>query len=441
MESLNPNKHGKGDGSTFLRSRDGRWCATLPLPSPDGKRRRVTRLANPNTEAGAKKALVALRRELASSGDIPTQSQTLASWMNVWFETIALKNVRPKTAATWRSMIEKHIIPAIGSVQLAKLMPSHVRHMAKTIEDKGLSSSTGLLAHRILGVALRDAVREGRTTRNVTELVDAPRKAAKTLAVLTPQDGLKVLHAVTGDPASNIPPDRLASRTWAAFLTGARQGELLGLELDRVGDDLNLSWQLQRLSWEHGCGEPTGHDDKGKPVYPCKRKRGTDCDKKKLTAPADWEHRHLTGGLYLSRPKSDAGWRIIPLVDPLRSIIEQRVHDAASEPNPFGLLWTADPKRDSHGELLPLDGMPVDPRWDNEKWHADLARAGVKDARLHDARHTTASLLRKAGVPIEVITKIMGHSSHAQSVEYMDFDREQLSDALKLASLTLMPAI
>jgi integrase len=351
------------------------------------------------TEKEAKKKLADLRKRLLLEGDLPTSSQTFASWLNVWFTTIALKKIRPKTAATYRTLIENHIIPTIGPVQLEKLTPAHIRRVAASIEAKGLSSTTAMQAHRIMAVALKYAEREGRVHKNVANLTDAPRRASKKLTVLTGVHGVKVLDAVR--------EDRLASRWAAALLTGARQGELLGLELDRVGDDLDLSWQLQRVTWEHGC------------KVPCGRKRAAECPDKKITFPPDWEHRHLTGGLYLSRPKSNAGWRVVPLVDPLRAIIELRAQTSRTEPNPHGLMWTALP-----------DGRPIDPSRDNAAWHAILARAGVPDARLHDARHTTASLLRKANVPIELITKIMGHSSYAQSREYMDVDREQLMEAL-----------
>lgn len=423
-----PNKHEKGEGSTYFRKSDQRWCATLPLPSPDGKRRRITRTAK--TETGAISELKKLRREREKTGDLSTKTQTLESWLNVWFTSIALKNVRPKTAATYRTLLERHIIPEIGKVRLDKLTPAHIRRVAERITttpkntkdpDAGyLSSTTAMQAYRILVVALKYAEREGRVTRNVAALTDAPRRASRSLVALSAADGVKVLQTVAGD--------RLGSRWAAALLTGARQGELLGLELDRVGEDLDLSWQLQRISWEHGC------------KVPCGRKRGTDCPDRKIVSPADWEHRYLTGGLYLSRPKSSAGWRVIPLVDPLRSIIERRIAASLTEPNPYGLLWTADPKTDNrrHTGVLPLDGSPIDPSWDNHAWHAVLKRAGVPDARLHDARHTTASLLGRAGVPIEIITKILGHSTYAMSREYMDVDRGQLVDALKRMSTLVL---
>jgi integrase len=350
--------------------------------------------------------------------------------MRHWFDDIHSKRVRPKTIATHRGIIDNHIVPAIGSARLDKLEPAHVRRMHTAIISKGLSSTTALQAHRVLGTALRDAEREGRVTRNVTTLVDAPRRARTNLAVLDLDDGIRILQEAAR------PGDRMGSRWATALLTGARQGEVIGLEIDRVGEHLDLSWQLQRLTWSHGCN-PT---DSRRPT--CSWKRGTDCPERRLDAPVDWEHRHLTGGLWLSRPKSAAGWRVIPLVDPLREIIERRVHLATSEPNPHGLVWTANPKRTPQGDVLALDGCPIDPGYDNRAWHQLLERAGVHDARLHDARHTTVDLLYEAEVPEAVITEIVGHSTIGMSRRYRSRGNQRaLRDALTKMSALLSPGV
>jgi len=225
----------------------------------------------------------------------------------------------------------------------------------------------------------------------------------------------------------------MGSRWAAALLTGARQGELLGLELDRVTDRLDLSWQLQRLTWSHGCSPRDPETAR------CGRTRGTDCPDRFLRAPEDHEHRHLTGGLWLSRPKSRAGWRDIPLVEPLRSIIERRLAVSAQEPNPHGLLWTAERKKDPYvEELRPLDGSPIDPAKDNYAWHRLLAAAGVRDARLHDARHTTADLLLEAGVSEPVIMEILGQSTLSVMRGYLSRGNHALlGDALSKVSALL----
>lgn len=358
------------------------------------------------------------RRDLAAalSAVDDSEPELLKDWIRFWFAHIHSKKIAPKTIASYRTSVEQHIIPVIGHVRIDRLTPQHVRDVELEIRAKGLGGSTAQSAHRVLSLALRDAVRDGLISRNVAALVDQPKKKPPTMTVLNAADGIRLLETVQHD--------RLGSRIAAALLTGARQGELLGLELDRVTDELDLSWQLKRFSWSHGCNP-------SKPWEPaCRARRGGSCPKRRLDAPEDQEFRHLTGGLWLSRPKSAAGWRVIPLVEPLRSIIERRMQAAAQEPNPHGLLWTAE----RNGWTGELEGSPIDPRNDNRAWHEALARADVPDAMLHSARHTAVDLLYSAGVDEVTIAEIVGHSTHLMSRKYRTRgNRDTLRDALSRA--------
>ena len=63
-------------------------------------------------------------------------------------------------------------------------------------------------------------------------------------------------------------------------------------------------------------------------------------------------------------------------------------------------------------------GKPVDSRDDWEDWHALLKEAGVRAARVHDARHTAATLLLEQGIGIRVVQQILGHSQLSQTERY-----------------------
>jgi integrase len=397
---------GKGEGSIFKDGR-GLWTATIELPaSPSGDRRRKT--IRRKSKLALMAELKSWRARFDKEGDLPTRSTTLEAWMSEWFETVAQHNVRPKTAMAYKSIIKHHIIPSIGSKSLDKLTAADVRAMTNGIVEKGLSGNTALQAHRILAVALKQAVIDGRAARNATENAKAPRRPRKELQALTVEEGIRVLHAAASDPLGSL---------WAAvLLTGARQGELLGLELDRVSDYIDVSWQMQRLTWQHGCNSECGW------------KRGHDCPKRRLVTPVDWEHRPLKGGLWLSRPKSHSGWRIIPLVEPLASILRRHLAATADQPNPHGLVW-------HHA-----DGSPIDPKHQSKAWHALLKSAGVPDVRLHDGRHTTVDMLYEAGVPEDVIAEIVGHSTRAQTRSYKARgNQKRLTEAMHQLSAMFTP--
>lgn len=378
-----------GDGALFRVPADTtkplkHWQATVELPpGPNGERRR--RFYRNKSKTALNTILKTALKELAENGDLPTRDMRVTDWVNEWFRDIATPKIRPKTANTYRGLIDREIIPAIGQIRLSKLTPSDVRRMGTGIVDRGLSPTTAAQVHRILAVALKYAEREGKVTRNVATLTDAPRKATNIVTALTVDEAEKVLRTAKQDPLFSL---------WAAvLLTGARQGELLGLEIERVTDSIEFSWQLQRIAWLHGCGDT------------CGRKRGSDCPERKITVPSDFETRYLQGGLWLTPPKTTAGFRVVPLVEPLASVLAAQI-ETCDYPNPHGLVWRTP------------SGAPIDPRDANHRWHELLKNAEVTDVRFHDGRHTTVDLLFDVGVPEDLIEEIVGHSSRHMTRAY-----------------------
>jgi len=426
----------RGEGS-IAQEASGLYVARVTLPpDPITGKRRVKKVTSMNEKEIVKK-LNALKRNLQDHGDLPTGSETVAKYMRYWHESV--NRSRPTTRAGYRSSIEQHIIPAIGKIKLDKLTTDDVRKIEKSIIGKGLSSSTARIAHQVLAKALKDAEREGRVLYNVARRVDPPPIAATRLAELSIPDAVKVLQTVKDD--------RLASRWAAALVYGARQGEALGLEIDRVDfmrNEIDVSWQLQKIDYRHGkkC-LPVGEYENGRKRYECGHNQARACPTRWLDAPANWEHRHLTGSLYLSRPKTSSGWRVIPLVEPFREILRQRVLVAQSEPNPFGLVWTSEPKHSIGGAktrpLLPLDGSPIAPSTDNYAWHAALDRAGVQSVRLHDARHTAITLMYDLGIPETVIQDIVGQSVVAVTRKYRNKLPAHMQVALAQVGAVLFP--
>lgn len=424
MTDDKPSRRPKSTGSISQRKSDLRWVGTIDLESDSGTRDRKYVYVNPRLPNGkmmtddqaiaaVDRKLTLLKRELVENGGLIKNSPKLEDWLDKWL-SIAQTDVRPKTFASYRSTVEQYLKPSIGRVRLDKLTPEHVEKAHKYVIGKGLSTRTASLTYQVLSLALDTAVNYNKITRNPAKRVKRPRTKKNAAIVLTASEANKVMATVANDA--------LGSRIFAAFHTGARQSELLGLEWDRVYDITNaetgetttrieLSWQLQNFSWQHGCKTPCG-------------RTASACPKRTVNAPADYEMRHLTGVLWLTRPKSKAGFRTITLVEPLKSMINARREFARMEPNPFNLVWTRP------------NGNPWSHRADNRYWEESLVRAGFPSegkkpyATLHSARHTAASLSAKSGSRIEVIQKVLGHSTAAMSRNYMEQDVEQITAAM-----------
>lgn len=385
----------------------GLWTVAVELPpKADGSRRRKYIRRKSKTEL--RRALDEAQAEIRKRGDISTASPTVTAWAEYWMTHIVEKTRRPKTVASYRSVIENHVLPVIGGTRLDKLNAAAIRKVLARMESAGLSSTYRRNAHGVMAAMFADAEREEKIDRNPVELVIRPRKAVADLEVLSVEEAQRLLETFSASRDAFM---------WATFiLTGARRGEIIGLEWDRISDDIDLSWQLQRLDYAHGCG--------GR----CGLPRASQCPKRRFVVPDGFEYRHLHGGLHLTRPKSRAGWRTIPLVDPLRSIL-QNARATATE-NPWGLAFVS---------ARPGSLAPIDPDDATSMWNATRDAAGIsRPVRLHDLRHTTVDLLDAAGVDMDTIMDIVGHSTRAMSREYRSkANRERMRKALLAMSASL----
>jgi len=368
---------GKGESALFKDGR-GYWTVKIELPrGPDGKRRQKVVRRKDKKQAMAEMAK--LKLELADLGDLPTSGLTLERWLRYWMEEIVPHEVRPKSYASYKSTVDGWIIPILGRRKLETLAPEHIRDMFKVImstpkspklrgmevlpEDTVMvGPDTAIKAHAILSSALNSAIANRKATRNPCDAVKPPGKLSAKQPALTREQAIELLAYLTTHKDCAL---------WSTYLlTGARRGEILGLEADRVTDTLDLSWQLLRI---------------------------TDIK----TAPADYEYRHLEGTLYLTRPKTKSGHRVVPLKEPLAAYLKLHLNGRTE-----GLVF--------------LDrGKPWDPDRASKEWTKLLKEAGMpSNVVLHGARHTVVDLMDATGVGWDDIKDLVGHSTRQMSQAY-----------------------
>jgi integrase len=402
-----PTKRAKGEGGLFQRS-DGIWVARVDLGWDDeGKKIRAQVTSKDQAKAVAK--LRKLRRDIEEHGFAPKGQISVKDWLTYWLSDVI--RVRPTTHKLYTGIVNNHIVPSIGRHRLDRLEPQHVRAMLKTMETKGMTSSRRQ-AFIILNKALASAKSDGRITRVVTDGMDAPTPKKAERDSLTAAQARTVLeHAAK--VKSGVMADRLGDLWVTYLLAGLRRGEGIGLQVARVdleADKLDISAQLQRVAWRHGCGELDGED------WPCGRSRGASCPEKVIDAHVDFEYEQLHGGLYLVEPKSDKGKRIVPIVPWLHAALERRLDELEKERALFvadyGLVW---PKP---------DGQPYDPNHITRTWDGVLKAAKVPDMDLHSSRHTTSTLLLEAGVDVHVVEAILGHADAKTTRGYQHVSTE-----------------
>ncbi|MCU1691011.1 MAG: Integrase [Frankiales bacterium] len=363
--------------SSIYKDEKGRWHGYVTVGlTADGARDRRHR-------EGATRAEVLQKvRDLEKARDVgapptPGQRMTVSEWLDLWM-VIAAGRVRPKTLQGYESYIRVNLRPSLGHHRLDRLQPEHLEAFYAALRAKGLSGSTVLHHHRVLSRALTVAVQRGHVGRNVAKLVDAPSVKRTEVVPLSTEEARAVLAAARGT--------RNAARWTVALALGLRQGEVLGAQwrdLDLDAGTWAVRRQLQRQSYRHGCGGTCGQ-----------------------AAPRYCPLR--TGGVVFTEPKSDRGRRTLMIPTQLRAALHAHRQAQLEERVAAGSLW-----HDQDLVFAQPTGRPLDYRKDWESWKALLAAAGVRDARLHDARHTAATLLLEQGVDVRVVMEILGHSQIA----------------------------
>ena len=341
--------------SSIHKGADGRWHGYVSMGlKANGKRDRRHVSAVKRGDVVTKVRALEQKRDAGTAG-AAGRAPTVGEWLEHWLVTIAARKVRPSTLVRYRQLVVNQLVPGVGHHRLDRLQPEHVEKLYADLQDGGLSPASVVHAHRVLSRALKVAMQRGKVARNVCTLVDAPSVHHEEVRPLSGQDARRVLESATGR--------RNAARWSVALALGLRQGEALGLAWDAVDLDAGTLTVRQALQRQPGKG------------------------------------------LVFVQPKSRAGRRTIALPSQLRDALRAHRTAQVAERIAAGSGWV-----DLDLVFAQENGRPLDPRSDHRAWRSLLAEAKVPPARLHDARHTAASLLLQQGVPARVVMEVLGHS-------------------------------
>lgn len=406
-------------GSKPAEIRPGVWQSTVMLGyKPDGKRlRRTVTADSPETARQRIAALVDQHQTGGITGANPTTS--LSDYLDRYFDH-ALDNelVRPRTLEGYRSYIRNHVDKTrLGKIQLGKLAPAQLESQYRHMRANGLSITTVRQLHAILRKALNYAANHDIITANPALKAAVPKPSMRERRTI-PGDTLTITEArrlFTAAESSENP-----ARWLIGTLLGLRQSEVLALAWDRINLEtgtLTVDRGLYRLTWKHGC------------TTPCGGNRGADCPK-----------RH-SGGLHVGDPKSENSFRTIPLppqiLDALRT--QQAKHARWATQDGHTATWTAPEDETLDLVFKQRTGRPTDPSTDWADFQHLLAVADLEPMRVHDLRHTAATMLLVQGVDPRVVMDIMGWSQTAMLTRYQHVLTELQTEALAKVANAITP--
>jgi len=344
-------RRGNGEGSITKR-KDGTWMARVRLPN--GKRKYVY--------AKTRKEVSQKLREVITAMDagrtVATKRQSIEQYLRTWFEGHKTL-VRQTTADVYETLLRNHIYPTIGRIQLSSLDVHHLESLYARKLDEGLAPATVRQIHAVLRKGLGRAAEVGTIQRNVAALAKPPRIPKHEIQPLNAEQTRSLLEAVVGD--------RFEALFVLSLSTGMRIGEVLGLRWADV--DLAEGFLQVRFT--------LAHNRKG-------------------------------GGWRLGEPKSARSRRRIELPAVTESALRSHRARQAEERLALGPAWK------KHDFVFPdTVGNPM--RVNNlrrRSFAKALQKAKLRsNVRLHDLRHTAATLLLIQNVHVKVVSELLGHSS------------------------------
>ena len=344
-------RRGQSEGSIYRRQ-NGLWAGAVDLGRVNGRRVRKTFYGATRKEV-QERVTAALRDQqlgsLAHAG-----RETVGQFLTAWLVDFASPNLRPLTIESYRSLVDLHLIPALGHIRLDRLSPQQVQAMLNAKLAGGLSARRVGYIRAVLRAALNQAIRWGLLARNAASLSNPPRVVRHPVEILSPDDARRFLQVAQGD--------RFEALYTVALSLGLRQGEALGLrwqDVDLTARTLSVVHALQRVD----------------------------------------------GKLQLVEPKTDRSRRTIKMPAVVADALAQHRVQQLEMRLLAGARWTETGLIFTSSLGTPLDGANV-----TRHFQRLLASAGLPRLRFHDLRHSCASLLLAQGIPARVVMETLGHS-------------------------------
>jgi integrase len=317
----------------------------------------------------AEKHLSEMYSKLDKGTFIKPTKTTLSEYLERWLTDYVKPNLGPRTYEGYESIIRCHLTPDLGRVPLSQLKPQHLQKyyamkLAGVRQDRkdALTQTTVSHHHTCLHRALKMAVRWGLLSSNPADAVTPPRPQHTEMQTMN-EDELQIFLATAK-------PTPYYTMFYTALFTGMRRSEFLALRWSEV--DL-LMCQISVTQTLH----------------------------------------HLRdGSLVFRQPKTAKGRRSISMSPSLALVLEEY-----KEKQILDRMMIGAKSKNTDLVFGTPEGKPLLPDSISNAWARIVKRAGLGHFRLHDARHTHASLLLKQGTHPKVVQERLGHATISTTLD------------------------
>ena len=347
----------RGRGSIIKRG--NRYSIIVSFQDSSGNRTRKWE-SGFTTKRQAESRLGELLSQIENGLNIKASNTTFGKFLNEWLERYVSKRVRGSTMDGYRQRA-KHIVDGLGDVSIVDLRPDH---LIEYYDSKllNLSASTITKHHHLIVDCLSDAVKWNLVARNVGIAVEPPRAPKKEMRALSVGETQRFLDYCTTEPWRTI----FHTFIW----TGIRRSELLGLQWNDLDVDMALMTIRRSLV-------------------------------------------RLQNGTYVTEePKTSSGTRILDLAPSTCLMLKEHLANHELAIDLLGI-----PISEASLVFGHPDGSPRTPSTVTQQFKRTARKAGLPEVRLHDLRHTHASLMLQQGTDIKTISTRLGHSSVAFTMD------------------------
>lgn len=368
---------GEGGISEYQTNAGPRFLIKYTTTNDDGTKRVVLRRRDKDgrpflDRKAAAAALGDINAEIRRGSHVVSGKVTIEKHFGQWLDGLRKE---PSTVASYRKNVRLHVVPHIGALRLEQLTGTRLTKLYRQLETSGrvdgqggLSARTVRYIHTIVHSGLGAAVRDGLLAHNPADKADPPSAKAAASPEMRYWSADELRAFLDWSASRN---DELHIAWTLLAMTGMRRGEALGLRWSDV------DWESGRVSVQRALS--------------LIRNKG--------------EHEQLLVG-----PPKAGRPRVVDL-DP-GTVAALRSYRASRGAIALSLA------RDDAYVVGNLDGTPRHPERFSRSFmtrvaaaQRDLGEAVLPAIRLHDVRHTHASLLLRAGTPVKVVSERLGHAN------------------------------
>lgn len=353
-----------------MQNRKGKpWRGTLQYKDPEThKWRQKTRVFSEcRTKSEAKKALVAWQNEMEQKASLQAQGRTVETAVREYLDSQRkLQTISIVTYQNTLRLAETVTFPIIGKEKFIDLDKTKVQDYINKMIEKGYKPSTVRTIFSTVSKTYKDAFRRDEVLHDPTKGVILPRVKQNNINYLNAENRKRFLALMT--PTSNF-----YLPTMIAYYTGLRAGEICALTWRDI-DIVKCTIRVNKTAKDY--------------VY----KKGI--------------HR-----VEISEPKTPKSNRVVPIIEPLRTILIEAAQEANPDPSDRVINW-------KNPRLLCTSFI----KW--SKRH-NLYGEADRPVSMHALRHTFATIGVQSGMDIKSLSSILGHSSTAMTLDTYASDDEQ----------------